>query len=126
MEGDIISYSILIVEDDPEFRNLLSEALGIFNHKVTQASNGAEALTILEKDEFNLIFSDITMGGMSGLEFTKEAREQGIKTPIIAITGHADRSTIEKSLENGISDYILKPLRIKDLPIIIERNIISD
>lgn len=95
----------------------------IFDHSVEHVENGLEALKKLEGQTFDLIFSDITMSGMTGLEFTKEARARGIKTPIIAITGHSDRGTIEKSLKNGISDYILKPLRIKDLPLIIERNV---
>lgn len=123
LESPISSYSILVVEDDAEFRHLLREALSIFNHTVTEAENGSEALTLLKSDRFDLIFSDITMGGMSGLEFTKSARELGIVTPIIAITGHSDKDTIEESLANGISDYILKPLRIRDLPVIIERNV---
>jgi two-component system response regulator YesN len=108
-----------------EFRHLLSEALQIFNHRVSHVENGLEALKLLEAESFDLIFSDITMSGMTGLEFTKEARKRGIQTPIIAITGHSDKSTIEKSLKNGISDYILKPLRIKDLPAIIDRNIVK-
>lgn len=101
------------------------EALQIFDHSVDHVENGLAALEKLESTSYDLIFSDITMSGMTGLEFTKEARSRGIKTPIIAITGHSDKGTIEKSLKNGISDYILKPLRIKDLPLIIERNVVK-
>lgn len=119
------SLSILVVEDNYEFRQLLTEALHLFNHEVKQADSAEAALDVLKNERFDLIFSDVNMGEMNGVEMAQKIREFDTDVPIIILTGNSDRALITKSLENGVSDYILKPLQIKDLPIIINRNIKS-
>ena len=115
--------SILVVEDNYEFRQLLTEALHLFNHEVKQAESAEVALAILKDENFDMIFSDVNMGDMNGVEMAQKIREFDSEVPIIILTGNSDRSLITQSLENGVNDYILKPLQIKDLPIIIDRNI---
>ena len=116
------SRHILLVEDDDEFRQMITDVLELFDHEVTHASSAEAGLTFLEKKVFDMIISDITMPGISGLEMAKIIRQRKIKTPIIIISGHSDSQTIAESLKSGINDYIQKPLNIKDLPIILERN----
>ena len=113
---------ILVVEDDDEFRKMITDALTLFNHEVELASSAEEALKTLEKKSYDMIISDITMPGISGLEMTKILRKKKIKTPVVIISGHSDTQTITESLKNGVNDYIQKPLRIKDIPVILDRN----
>lgn len=114
--------SILVVEDNDDFRQLMTEALHLFNHDVTQAESGEEAVLILEKEQFDFIFTDINMGGMSGIELTEHIRKSNDSVPIVILTGNSDRALISDALKRGVSDYILKPIQIKDLPTIIDRN----
>lgn len=117
------SLSILVVEDNHDFRQLLTEALHLFNHDVTPAESGEIALDILKQNQFDLIFTDINMGGISGVEMTEKIRQFNKDVPIIILTGNSDRTLIKKSLEYGVNDYLMKPIKIKDLPVIIDRNI---
>ena len=116
------SKKILLVEDDDEFRGLITEVLTMFEHEVSHADSAEAGLKILEKESFDMIISDITMPGLSGLEMTKIIRQRKIKTPIIIISGHSDSQTISESLKSGVNDYIQKPMSVKDLPVILERN----
>ena len=116
---------VLVVEDDMAFRELLEEALAIFDFDVTSAIHAEEAITILEKITFDIILTDITLGGMTGLELCKWFRKKEKQTPVIVISGHSDSVTIQEALNVGVSDYITKPFRITDLPTIINRNLIK-
>lgn len=114
---------VLVVEDDLAFRELLQEALNIFNYNSTLAFNGEQAIDILNENSFDIILTDITLGGITGLELSRWYRERNTKTPIVVISGHSDYDTINEALGSGINDYITKPFRITDLPTIIERNL---
>lgn len=114
---------VLIVEDDLSFRELLKETLLIFNYQPTLAVNGEEAQEILSEHSFDVILTDITLGGLTGLELTKWYREKNTETPIIVISGHSDHLHIQDALNAGVNDYITKPFKITELPLIIERNL---
>jgi CheY-like chemotaxis protein len=116
------SYKILVVEDNYDFRQLLTEALHLFNHDVTQAESAEEALKIIENKAFDLIFTDVNMGGMNGVELTGEIRKTKPDLPIIILSGNSDRALIDQALSYGVNDYLLKPLQIRDIPAIIDRN----
>ena len=116
---------VLVVEDDMAFRELLEEALAIFEYDVKSAIHAEQAITILETTTFDVILTDITLGGMTGLELCKWFREKDKHTPVIVISGHSDTITIQEALNVGVSDYITKPFRITDLPTIINRNLLK-
>jgi two-component system response regulator FlrC len=117
-----VSLSILVVEDNTDFRQLLTEALHLFNHEVTQAESAEHAIEILKSQSFDFIFTDINMGEMNGIELTEYIRKTDSTIPIIILTGNSDRQLIKDALNVGVSDYLLKPIQIKDLPPIIDRN----
>jgi DNA-binding NtrC family response regulator len=114
---------VLVVEDDMAFRGLLEEALTLFDFDVKSAIHAENAISILENHSFDIILTDITLGGMTGLELSRFYREKNSSTPIVVISGHSDSETIQEALNSGVNDYITKPFKITDLPTIITRNL---
>lgn len=79
---------ILVVDDDELMRANLIDALRFSNHEVYSATNGKEALSVLDNDQFDLIVTDIVMPDMEGVEFIKEVkRKRGLSVKIIAMSG---------------------------------------
>jgi CheY-like chemotaxis protein len=111
--------SILLAEDNPVGRQLVTSLLKSRGHRVLAVSDGFQVLSAMEKQPFDLILMDIQMPGMDGLEATAEirARERklGGRTPIIALTAHAMQGDDERCLEAGMDGYVAKPIRTKEL-----------
>jgi PAS domain S-box-containing protein len=109
---------ILLVEDNDMNRMVAQNSLQYFNCNVTEAKNGAEALEILKKHNFDVILMDIQMPEMDGIEATKIIRNEfKLATPIIALTANAFKTEIGKCKNAGMNDYITKPF---DEAILIE------
>jgi DNA-binding NtrC family response regulator len=115
--------SILVIEDDEGFRLLLHEVLMLSYKNITVCETAEIAIEYLENEKYDIILSDIMMPGMSGIEFIKHIRNRGINTPVVVISGQSDLNTIQESIHSGVNDYIVKPLKVSELPIIIERNL---
>lgn len=113
------SLSILVVEDNEVNQMVLSNLLRSQGHQVEVAVNGVEALELLDKNNHDLVFMDILMPVMDGLETTRRIREQeeitGFHIPIIAITAHAIYGDREKFLAAGMDDYLAKPVQMEEL-----------
>ncbi|WP_417067248.1 response regulator [Niveibacterium terrae] len=123
---------ILLVEDNPVNQAVACKVLERAGHKVTLASNGAEALELFDRQSFDLILMDVQMPVMGGIEATRairtrEARRSWAGTgtlmsvPIVAMTAHAMRGDRERCLEAGMDDYVVKPLKPADLFATIRR-----
>jgi PAS domain S-box-containing protein len=119
------AYRILIAED-----NLVNQRVAIYmlekqGHQVMGAMNGEEALSALERENFELILMDVQMPKMDGFQATRliraKERETGGHIPIIAMTAHAMKGDRERCLEIGMDDYISKPLNVKQLSETIAR-----
>jgi PAS domain S-box-containing protein len=115
---------ILLVEDDEV--NLWSgrKMLEKLGHTVTVAENGQEALNCLDHNEFDLIFMDVQMPVLDGVEATMAIRKgkgPQAKVPIIAMTAYAMGGDREVFLQAGMNDYLAKPVRKEDLAKAIER-----
>jgi len=108
--------SILLV-DDNEFNQLLVESiLSDKNVKITCASNGQEALEMLNSQKFDIILMDIQMPVMDGIEATQKIRnEMKLDVPIIALTANALKDDKEKYLNAGMDSYISKPFEQQEL-----------
>jgi CheY-like chemotaxis protein/HPt (histidine-containing phosphotransfer) domain-containing protein len=113
---------ILIVEDDElnlEMDRILFSQLG---HKVDTSSSGAQALVAIEARDYDLVFMDVQMPGMSGLEATRRIRAlaNGKKNvPIIALTAHSKSTYEQLCFEVGMDDYLSKPFEIKRISQIV-------
>ena len=112
MMSDFAGSEILLVEDNEINQMVADELLTQSGMKVTIVGNGREALDILDKQTFALVFMDIQMPEMDGLTAARLIREQerfnGL--PIIAMTAHAMLEDREKSLRAGMNDHITKPI----------------
>ena len=115
---------VLAVDDTPANLHLLRELLKEFGVTVFTAKDGAEALSLCEQHDFDLIFMDIQMPVMDGLETTRRIRqqEQGCKrTPIVALTAHAMTDQKTELLLAGLDDYMSKPIGEAQLLHILNR-----
>lgn len=118
--------NILLVEDNMFNQLLAVKLIEKQRHAVTVANNGREALELLEKQKFDLVFMDIQMPEMDGYEATRLIRSGSSKVikaniPIIAMTANAMQGDRERCLEAGMNDYVSKPLRINELVSAINR-----
>jgi len=116
--------SVLLVDDNPANLQLASELLRGLNTQVTQANNGPQAIDACRENEFDVIFMDIQMPGMDGMEATRHIRtlEQGKRrTPIIALTAHTITEQKAELLIAGMDDCISKPVNESQLAHIINR-----
>ena len=118
------SVSVLLVDDNLANLQLASELLRGLNTQVVQASNGKQAIDACNDNEFDVIFMDIQMPGMDGMEATRHIRalEQGKRrTPIIALTAHTITEQKAELLIAGMDDCISKPVSEAQLAHIINR-----
>jgi len=104
---------ILVVDDIFNNRYLLSEVIKSTNHEVIMATNGQEAIDILESEEIHLIFMDIEMPVMNGIETTRHIREKMAHPvnglPVIALTAHNPELFFEDYADVGFDELITKP-----------------
>jgi CheY-like chemotaxis protein len=118
--------NILLAEDNVVNQRVATRMLEKDGHRVTVVNNGREALAVLEQGEFDMVFMDVQMPEMDGLEATAEIRRKekrsGARIPIIAMTAHAMTGDRERCLAAGMDDYISKPIRVKSLLELAEKH----
>ena len=101
---------ILIIDDQKAIRNTLKEILEYEKHAVYVAEDGKIGLQMTIENNYDLIFCDIKMPNLDGIEFLKKVMEEKIISPVIMISGHGDIETAVQTLKIGAYDYIEKPL----------------
>jgi len=121
---------ILLAEDDAITAMLTKRLLGKAGYSVTVATDGQEALKLLNEQDFSLILMDIQMPIMDGVEATKAIRSSTTlgakaKIPIIATTAYSMTGDREKFLAAGMNDYVSKPIDMATLKEVVAR-IIAD
>jgi len=114
---------ILVAEDNLTNQFLIKTILEKHGISTTVASNGIEALKILEKENFDIILMDMRMPQLDGLETTKVIRKEfkNSTTPIIALTANASENDRKLCLEAGMNEFIVKPFKPNDLIAMIEK-----
>jgi CheY-like chemotaxis protein len=106
------SLSVLVAEDYRVNRIVIDEMLKVHGIEADFAQDGYEVLSKVAEKRYDLIFMDINMPNLNGLDTTKELHELGICTPIIAMTANALHGDRERFLEAGMSDYLSKPIEL--------------
>lgn len=101
---------ILIIDDEAAIRGALKEILEYESFEVAEAEDGLAGLKAAEKENYDLIFCDIKMPKMDGLEVLEKLKEKGIESPVVIITGHGTVDTAVEALKKGAYDFIQKPL----------------
>lgn len=110
ISSDLKEKNILIVDDSPDNRLLISFMLKKLGLKVETAVDGKNALEMAEKNSYDLILMDLQMPIMGGYEAVNYLRKAGFNKPIIALTAHAMKDEKDKCLANGFSAYLTKPI----------------
>lgn len=106
---------ILVVEDERKIARFVELELKHEGYEVTIAGNGREGLEHILSGEIDLVVLDVMLPELSGIEVCKQAREQGVKTPIIMLTAKDDVMDKVAGLDNGADDYMTKPFAIEEL-----------
>jgi DNA-binding response OmpR family regulator len=113
-------YKILLLEDDANLNETVTEFLEEQNYDVVSVYDGVEAQEKLYESKYDLLLFDINVPGMNGLELLKYSREEGVEAPAIFITSMDTVEDLEKGFNSGCDDYIRKPFSLKELHIRIE------
>ena len=112
---------ILIIDDEPGIREVLRDILMDEKYAVFAASDGYEGLSLLEKEEPNLVILDVWLPNMGGIDVLKKIREKSPFLPVIMISGHANIDLAVKAVKLGAYDFLEKPLSLEKI-ITIVRN----
>lgn len=101
---------ILIIDDEPSIRRALKEILEFEKYEVSEAENGRVGLNKATTEGYDVIFCDIKMPEMDGIEFLDNLIKANVDTPVIMISGHGNIETAVETIKNGAFDFIEKPL----------------
>ena len=112
---------LLVVDDEDDLRSLLSQFLNAEGYDTVTASDGAEAIQILEKQTFDAALLDILMPNQNGITVLKHITKNYPSTKSIILTGHADLHRATEARQNGAMDFITKPYKIETVLAALER-----
>lgn len=112
-----VSGRILVVEDDPSLRRLMTKQLEANGFSVVTANNGLDGLMVLEKDKPDAIVCDVSMPELDGLEFVKglKSRDETRHIPVIFVTGNQDPGQMVNGINVGARYYLTKPFDMNEL-----------
>ena len=106
---------ILLVEDEKRMAQALCEILRLEKYDVDHCDNGTDGLYAIESNVYDVIVLDVMLPGKNGFDVAKEARKNGIKTPILMLTAKAELDDKVNGLDCGVDDYLTKPFMTKEL-----------
>ncbi len=117
----MLSKRILIVDDEENFRHMLSVILGKEGYDVEMASNGEEALQRLSSSSFDQVLCDIRMPRMDGLDFLKEAQSRKAEATVIMMSAYGTIDTAIEAMKLGAYDYISKPFKPDEILLVLRK-----
>lgn len=106
---------VLVVEDEPQMRALLSDNLEFEGYHVTAVDSGEEALAEMSRRTVSLVLVDLMLPGMSGFTLCERLRGQGTRVPIIILTARTHERDRIRGLDLGADDYVSKPFSVREL-----------
>ena len=114
---------VLVVDDEPLIGEAAERTLRSYGYTVSVVSTAEEALQFLANHQVDICLSDLHLPGIGGKAFLQLLRQQHPDIPVVVMTGDYSIETMREILDLGVSDYVAKPWRTHELPIVIERNI---
>ena len=111
---------ILIIDDERSIRRALTEILEFENYTVESVEDGIAGIEEAKNNNYDVIFCDIKMPQMDGIEVLTKLKNDGLETPIIMISGHGNIETAVDSIKNGAYDFIEKPLDLNRILVTIK------
>ena len=112
---------ILVIDDDEVIRTMLMEIIETLHHNVAAAKTRSEAMAIIEKESYDLIFLDVMLPDGNGLEALPILKEQPNEAEVIIITGLGDAEGAELAIRSGAWDYLQKPFSVNEITLQIIR-----
>jgi two-component system OmpR family response regulator len=106
---------VLVVDDEPNIRDLLSASLRFAGHQVATAANGNDAITMIAETNPDIVLLDVMLPDISGFGVTKKIRGMGIETPILFLTARDDTEDKVTGLTVGGDDYVTKPFSLDEI-----------
>lgn len=110
---------ILVIDDERSIRSTLKDILEYEKYEVLEAEDGQKGLDMATKDQFDLIFCDIKMPKMDGIEVLQKIMEANDEVPVVMISGHGNIDTAVECIKKGAFDYIAKPIDLNRLLITV-------
>ena len=111
----MISMQLLVVDDEPAIRQVVSSYLNKAGYTVEQAGDGETAMERISRGDVDIVLCDIKLPGLSGIELLRQARSAGIDTAFIMMTAFASVDTAIEAIKSGAADYMIKPLNNEEL-----------
>jgi DNA-binding NtrC family response regulator len=113
--------TILVVDDEPKMRHILRLILEEAGYSVMEAQNGLAALEIISRDPCGVVFTDLKMDGMTGVELLKNIKETHPEIPVVVVTAFGSVESAVEAMHAGALDYITKPFEEEKIIITAER-----
>ena len=110
---------ILVVDDERSIRNTLKDILEVESYRVEVVESGIEALKLIKESNYDLIFSDIKMPQMDGVELLQNIKQCNPEIPVVMISGHGNIETAVDCIKKGAYDFIEKPIDLNRLLIVV-------
>jgi len=114
---------VLIVDDESSIRTLIREALESEGYRTFAAAHGREALEMMSACSFDIVLTDLMMPVMDGRELVGILLHRHPDVPVVILTGYGDIRSAQELMDIGASDFVMKPFRLAELPIVIARNL---
>lgn len=105
----------LVVDDDKMILDILEYVLELDGYDITRATDGDQAINVLNVEDFDLVVTDLQMGSTSGLDVIRKTKDLNPLAIVIMITGGCDSSDESEAFRYGADDYLLKPFSPNDL-----------
>ncbi len=111
---------VLVVDDEPNICTIFAERLGRHSHLVRTFTTGEEAIQAAGAESFDVVFIDVMMPGLNGLQVLRVLRERLPKATFIMITGHADSELVDGALASGAFLCLSKPVSLEDIASLLD------
>ena len=122
LKDDVFSQKrLLIIDDEENMRHMLSSMLKKSGYRVYTASNGSEALDMVDQTLYDFILCDLKMPGMSGMEFFEAARDKLWASTVIMMSAYASIDTAVEAMKKGAYDFISKPFKLDEVLLTLKK-----
>jgi DNA-binding NtrC family response regulator len=113
---------LLLVDDNAELRSDMASYFSRQGHRVEQAPSGEQALSLLERQAFDVLVLDMMMPGMSGLDVLKELQARGAECEVVVLTGEATVESAVEAMKLGAREFLTKPISLKELDRLVRKS----
>lgn len=118
---NMIGARVLVVEDEARYRDLLIEAIRGMDCDVSGVGAARDALAFAREKPVDVVFLDLQLPGMDGLEFLSRFRERAPHTPVVILTGHGDLAAAKRAISFGVTDFLTKPCHLGEIEAALDR-----